>query len=62
MKELLHSIRNNQTQITDTKSLIIIWLGRRDSNPRMPVPKTGALPLGHAPLMRLYYTLEGLSC
>ena len=26
------------------------WLGRRDSNPRMPVPKTGALPLGHAPL------------
>ncbi len=28
------------------------WLGRRDSNPRMPVPKTGALPLGHAPLTR----------
>ena len=27
-----------------------IWLGRRDSNPRMPVPKTGALPLGDAPL------------
>jgi hypothetical protein len=27
-----------------------IWLGRRDSNPRMPVPKTGALPLGHAPI------------
>ena len=26
------------------------WLGRRDSNPRMPVPKTGALPLGHSPL------------
>ena len=24
------------------------WLGRRDSNPRMPVPKTGALPLGDA--------------
>lgn len=30
MKELLHSIRNNQTQITDTKSLIIIWLEIRD--------------------------------
>ena len=29
------------------------WLGRRDSNPRMPVPKTGALPLGHAPLIKL---------
>jgi hypothetical protein len=26
------------------------WLGRRDSNPRMPGPKPGALPLGHAPL------------
>ena len=29
-------------------SLRSIWLGRRDSNPRMPVPKTGALPLGDA--------------
>ncbi len=27
-----------------------IWLGRRDSNPRMPVPKTGALPLGDVPI------------
>ena len=26
------------------------WLGWRDSNPRMPVPKTGALPLGDIPL------------
>jgi hypothetical protein len=25
------------------------WLGWRDSNPRMPVPKTGALPLGDTP-------------
>lgn len=25
------------------------WLGRRDSNPRMPGPKPGALPLGHSP-------------
>ena len=33
------------------------WLGRRDSNPRMPVPKTGALPLGDAPLMRLIYVV-----
>jgi hypothetical protein len=29
---------------------IISWLGWRDSNPRMPVPKTGALPLGDIPL------------
>ncbi len=25
------------------------WLGRRDSNPRMPGPKPGALPLGDVP-------------
>ena len=25
------------------------WLGRQDSNLRMPVPKTGALPLGDTP-------------
>jgi hypothetical protein len=25
------------------------WLGRQDSNLRMPVPKTSALPLGYAP-------------
>ena len=27
------------------------WLGRRDSNPRMPGPKPGALPLGDAPML-----------
>ena len=32
------------------KRLRSIWLGRRDSNPRMPGPKPGALPLGHVPL------------
>jgi hypothetical protein len=26
------------------------WLGWRDSNPRMPGPKPGALPLGHIPI------------
>lgn len=25
------------------------WLGWLDSNQRMPVPKTGALPLGYTP-------------
>src|SRR4029079_15510358 len=30
--------------------LIKIWLGRVDSNQRMPVPKTGALPLGYGPV------------
>jgi hypothetical protein len=26
------------------------WLGRKDSNLRMAVPKTAALPLGYAPI------------
>ena len=29
-----------------------IWLGWRDSNPRMPEPKSGALPLGDTPMAR----------
>jgi hypothetical protein len=33
------------------------WLGWRDSNPRMPEPEPGALPLGDIPLAstRLYH-------
>ena len=27
-----------------------LWLGWRDSNPRMPAPKAGALPLGDTPI------------
>ena len=30
--------------------LRLIWLGRRDSNPRMLGPKPSALPLGDAPI------------
>lgn len=30
----------------------INWLGWEDSNLRMPVPKTGALPLGHIPTIK----------
>ena len=30
---------------------IISWLGWRDSNPRMPGPKPGALPLGDIPTL-----------
>ena len=29
---------------------ILLWLGMRDSNPRMLVPETSALPLGESPL------------
>ena len=32
-----------------------ISLGREDSNLRMPVPKTGALPLGDAPIVVAFY-------
>lgn len=28
------------------------WLGWQDSNLRMPIPKTGALPLGYTPTVR----------
>ncbi len=31
--------------------ILQIWLGRRDSNPRMHGPKPCALPLGHAPIL-----------
>ncbi len=50
MKELFQNNQNNQTEITDTKSVKNIWLGVRDSNPRMPVPKTGVLPLDEPPM------------
>ena len=26
------------------------WLGRRDSNPQQPAPKTGVLPLNYVPM------------
>lgn len=31
-----------------------IWLGWRDSNPRMSAPKTDALPLGHTPVFYVW--------
>ena len=32
------------------------WLGMRDSNPRMPGPEPGALPLGESPVVvELYH-------
>ena len=39
-----------ETKRTDLKNEICsTWLGWRDSNPRMLVPKTSALPLGDIP-------------
>jgi predicted PurR-regulated permease PerM len=43
--------RGNNDKNELFEALKPIWLGRRDSNPRMPGPKPGALPLGHAPLL-----------
>jgi hypothetical protein len=34
-----------------TNEIIMTWLGVRDSNPRMPGPKPGALPLGQPPIL-----------
>jgi hypothetical protein len=34
------------------------WLGWQDSNLRMPVPKTGALPLGDTPTSEYDLTRE----
>ncbi len=38
---------------------LLIWLGWRDSNPRMPGPKPGALPLGHIPLLNSLAAVSG---
>ena len=37
-------------RVLSEKSENSSWLGRRDSNPRMPGPKPGALPLGDVPI------------
>jgi hypothetical protein len=39
---------------------VVKWLGREDSNLRMPVPKTGALPLGYAPVSQIRKNAEFL--
>ncbi len=45
---------NNRGHDELTKQIRSLWLGWRDSNPRMPGPKPGALPLGHIPF-KLFY-------
>ncbi len=37
--------------LTATRRKLSDWLGREDSNLRMPEPKSGALPLGDAPII-----------
>lgn len=58
-KKLAPFIRTDKTKNLHRKNggilrLYNFWLGRRDSNPRMPGPKPGALPLGHSPLFCLH--------
>ena len=43
-----YSIINHENN-SDIKPELFSWLGWRDSNPRMPGPEPGALPLGHIP-------------
>jgi hypothetical protein len=50
MNELLQDNLNNRTNLTDTEMLEKFWLGVRDSNPRMLVPKTSVLPLDEPPI------------
>ena len=34
--------------------MVVNWLGRQDSNLRMAAPKAAALPLGHAPILKVH--------
>ena len=45
------SLESNSSSIYSPGDVFQIWLGRRDSNPRMHGPKPCALPLGHAPIL-----------
>lgn len=42
----------HRKQENHLKSMRCEWLGRLDSNQRMAVPKTAALPLGDAPILK----------
>jgi len=51
--------RQEQVKFLSSNRIICVesfrgWLGREDSNLRMAVPKTAALPLGDAPMRRAF--------
>ena len=48
----LRTIQNNLQKKQEQVLYFQIWLGRRDSNPRMSEPKSDALPLGDAPIKK----------
>ena len=50
------SLESNSSSIYSSGDVLQIWLGMRDSNPRMLGPEPSALPLGESPvLFRLFY-------
>lgn len=59
MNKILQDKYENQTKITDVKPLEQIWLGWRDSNPRMHGPKPCALPLGDTPSLTIIHCTIG---
>ena len=51
----------NDSSLSLSGEIISTWLGMRDSNPRMPGPEPGALPLGESPVLARLYHL-GATC
>ena len=45
------SLESNSSSIYSSGDVLQIWLGMRDSNPRMRGPEPRALPLGESPLL-----------
>ncbi len=43
--------REKVLAVAEKPEIVEYWLGRRDSNPRMPAPEAGALPLGDSPMV-----------
>ena len=50
----LFCTKNQWRFTTDDPSSYFIWLGMRDSNPRMLGPEPSALPLGESPIHRYW--------
>ena len=48
----------NNSSLALSGEIFSTWLGWRDSNPRMPGPEPGALPLGDIPSNTTYFTTE----
>ena len=43
----------NNSSLALSGEIFSTWLGMRDSNPRMPGPEPGALPLGESPTTKM---------